>query len=51
MENIKILAVAGSLGKNSYNKILLRTATKLLPENTELEFSRLYFLYISQRIF
>jgi len=32
-----ILAIAGSLRKNSYNKLLLRAASKLLPPSTQLE--------------
>lgn len=34
---IRILAFAGSLRKNSYNKLLLMAATKLLPEFTQLQ--------------
>ena len=34
---IRILAFAGSLRKNSYNKLLLQAATKLLPEFTQLQ--------------
>jgi chromate reductase len=33
----KILGIAGSLRKNSYNKALLRTAANLMPENTAFE--------------
>jgi chromate reductase len=33
----KILGIAGSLRKNSYNKALLRTAADLMPENTAFE--------------
>jgi chromate reductase len=33
---IAILGFAGSLRKNSYNKALLRAATKLVPDNTQL---------------
>jgi chromate reductase len=34
---IKILGIAGSLRENSYNKLLLKAASKLLPPFTELE--------------
>ena len=34
---IRILGFAGSLRKNSYNKVLLRTAVKLAPADVELE--------------
>jgi chromate reductase len=34
---IQVLGFAGSLRKNSYNKLLLRAATKLLPESAQLE--------------
>lgn len=38
MENkIKILGIAGSLRKNSYNKMALLAAQKLVPENAEIE--------------
>ena len=37
MDKIKILGFAGSLRNGSYNKSILRAATELLPENTELE--------------
>lgn len=37
MNKIKILGFAGSLRNDSYNKALLRAASELLPENTELE--------------
>ncbi len=37
MDKIKILGFAGSLRNDSYNKSILRAATELLPENTELE--------------
>jgi chromate reductase len=35
-ESTAILAFAGSLRKNSYNKTLLREATQLVPANTEI---------------
>ena len=35
--NISILGFAGSLRKNSYNKALLHAATKLVPQNANLE--------------
>jgi chromate reductase len=38
---IRILGIAGSLRKGSYNKALLRTAIDLLPEESELEISDL----------
>jgi chromate reductase len=34
---IRILGFAGSLRKNSYNKLLLRAAAKLLPQSAQLE--------------
>jgi len=34
---IKILGIAGSLRKDSYNKLLLRAASKLLPPTAQLE--------------
>jgi len=34
---IKVLGFAGSLRKNSYNKLLLRAASRLLPESAQLE--------------
>ena len=34
---VKILAFAGSLRKNSYNKLLLQAAAKLLPASAQLE--------------
>ena len=34
---IRILGFAGSLRRKSYNKLLLRAASKLLPESTQLE--------------
>lgn len=34
---IKILGIAGSLRKNSYNRAALRAAVSLLPNNTKLE--------------
>ncbi|MCL5090113.1 MAG: NAD(P)H-dependent oxidoreductase [Candidatus Marsarchaeota archaeon] len=34
---IKILGIHGSLRKDSYNKIVLKTAMALLPENAEME--------------
>ncbi len=34
---LKILGIAGSLRKNSYNRLLLRATTKLLPSSTRLE--------------
>jgi chromate reductase len=34
---IRILGFAGSLRKNSYNKLLLRAAASLLPESAQLE--------------
>lgn len=37
MEKIKLLGLAGSLRKASYNRAILRAASELLPENTELE--------------
>ena len=36
-ENIKILGIAGSLRKGSYNKMALRSAAGVLPENVALE--------------
>ncbi|MEM0154667.1 MAG: NAD(P)H-dependent oxidoreductase [Methanothrix sp.] len=36
-EKIKILAFAGSLRKDSYNKALVRAAKELAPENAEVE--------------
>src|SRR5690625_6220932 len=37
-DNITILAFAGSLRKDSYNKALLRAAKKLAPKEMEIEF-------------
>ena len=37
VEQVKILGFVGSLRKGSYNKALMRTAMKLVPENAELE--------------
>jgi chromate reductase len=37
LEPIRILGFAGSLRRDSYNKILLRAAAKLLPESAQLE--------------
>ncbi len=37
MSKIKVLGIAGSLRKGSYNKALLRTALEELPEDIELE--------------
>jgi chromate reductase len=37
MKSVKILGIAGSLRKASYNKSLLHEALVLLPENVELE--------------
>ncbi|HEX7032868.1 MAG TPA: NAD(P)H-dependent oxidoreductase [Nitrososphaera sp.] len=37
MEKIRILGIAGSLRKGSYNKAALRAAQKLAPENAEIE--------------
>ncbi|HNO11651.1 MAG TPA: NAD(P)H-dependent oxidoreductase, partial [bacterium] len=34
---IKILAISGSLRKNSYNSALLRAMIKLAPENVSVE--------------
>lgn len=34
---VKILGIAGSLRKGSYNKVALRAAVDLVPKNTELE--------------
>ncbi len=36
-EKIKILGIAGSLRKNSYNKALLRAAVELAPADAEIE--------------
>jgi chromate reductase len=36
-DTIKILGIAGSLRKESYNKMALRAAQKLAPEGTEVE--------------
>lgn len=36
-DTIKILGIAGSLRKESYNKMVLRAAQKLAPEGTEVE--------------
>jgi len=36
-KKIKILGIAGSLRKNSYNQALLKTAKDLAPENAEIE--------------
>ena len=35
-QKIKILGIAGSLREGSYNKMLLRAATKLVPQDAEL---------------
>src|SRR5690625_1832058 len=37
-DNITILAFAGSLSKDSYNKALLRAAKKLAPKEMKIEF-------------
>ena len=37
MKVVKILGIAGSLRKLSYNKSILREAVRLVPENVELE--------------
>ena len=37
MKVVKILGIAGSLRKGSFNKSILREALALLPENVELE--------------
>jgi chromate reductase len=37
MRPIRVLGFAGSLRRKSYNKLLLRAASKLLPDSTELE--------------
>jgi chromate reductase len=36
-KRVKILGFAGSLRRNSFNRLLLRTAAKLLPNSAELE--------------
>ena len=36
-KKFKILAFAGSLRKGSYNKVLVRAAVELAPENVEIE--------------
>ena len=36
-EKIRLLGIAGSLRKESYNKALLRAATEIVPEDAELE--------------
>lgn len=36
-ESVKILGIAGSLRKGSYNRAALRAAQKLLPDNTRME--------------
>lgn len=36
-KKLKILGFAGSLRKGSYNKMALRTATRLVPDNAEIE--------------
>ena len=36
-DSIRILGIAGSLRKDSYNKAALRAATKLVPEGAEIE--------------
>lgn len=43
-EKLHIVRICGSLHKNSYNKMLLKTAGKLLPENVE-------FLLLTSLIF
>jgi chromate reductase len=37
MEKLKILGIAGSLRKHSYNKMLIAAAKELCPENAEFE--------------
>ena len=36
-KKLKILGFAGSLRRDSYNKMALRTATRLVPDNAEME--------------
>lgn len=37
MEKLKILGFAGSLRKASYNKVILRAAAELVPQNAVLK--------------
>ena len=39
---IKILGIAGSLRKESYNRAALRTASQLLPDNASMEIFELH---------
>jgi NAD(P)H-dependent FMN reductase len=45
---VRILGIAGSLRRGSYNQAALRAAKLLVPENSEIDLSLMIFRWIPQ---
>jgi NAD(P)H-dependent FMN reductase len=46
--HVRILGIAGSLRRGSYNQAALRAAKLLVPEKSEIDLSLMMFRWISQ---